>query len=62
VLTFDARLGVGAVTTQVEVKDAAVELNRTSAEIGGVNGAQGWTASQHPGHPLRGEYAGRQRR
>jgi carboxypeptidase family protein len=40
VRTFDARLGVGAVTTQVEVKDAAVEVNRTSAEIGGVIGAQ----------------------
>src|SRR2546423_1748742 len=34
--TFDARLKIGALTTKVEVAGAAVEVNRTSAEIGGV--------------------------
>jgi Carboxypeptidase regulatory-like domain/TonB dependent receptor-like, beta-barrel len=36
VRTFDARLQIGTQTTKVEVKGAAVEVNRTSAEIGGV--------------------------
>src|SRR2546421_10321374 len=40
VRTLDARLGVGAVTSQIEVTAPAVELNRTSAEIGGVIGSQ----------------------
>jgi hypothetical protein len=40
VATYDARLAVGAVKTQVEVRAPAVEVNRTSAEIGGVVEAQ----------------------
>src|SRR5438874_2340652 len=40
VRTLDARMGVGAVTSQVEVTAPAVERNRTSAEVGGVIGAQ----------------------
>jgi hypothetical protein len=40
VRTFDARLDVGTLTTQVDVSGAAVEVNRTSAEIGGVVGEQ----------------------
>src|SRR6266550_2884098 len=40
VRTLDARLGVGAVTSQIEVTAPAVDLNRTSAEIGGVIGLQ----------------------
>lgn len=40
VYTFDARLEVGALTTQVDVTGTAVEVNRTSAEIGGVVAAQ----------------------
>ena len=38
--TFDARLEIGTLTTQVEVTGVAVEVNRTSAEVGGVVGAQ----------------------
>jgi hypothetical protein len=40
VYTFDARLEIGALTTQVDVAGTAVEVNRTSAEIGGVVGEQ----------------------
>src|ERR1051326_4620184 len=40
VATYDARLTPGAVKTQVEVTGQAVEVNRTSAEVGGVVGAQ----------------------
>jgi hypothetical protein len=40
VATYDARLAVGAVKTQVEVRAPGVEVNRTSAEIGGVVEAQ----------------------
>jgi hypothetical protein len=40
VRTFDARLKIGGLTTKVEVQGTAVEVNRTSAEIGGVVGAQ----------------------
>src|SRR5579859_6592533 len=36
VATYDARLAVGAVKTEVEVRAPSVEVNRTSAEIGGV--------------------------
>src|ERR1017187_3799875 len=40
VYTFDAHLQIGALTTQVDVAGTAVEVNRTSAEIGGVVGEQ----------------------
>jgi hypothetical protein len=40
VATYDARLAVGAVKAQVEVMAPAVQVNRTSAEIGGVVEAQ----------------------
>ena len=40
VRTFDARLQIGALTTKVEVGGAAVEVSRSSAEIGGVVAAQ----------------------
>src|SRR5947209_138320 len=40
VASYDARLATGAVKTQVEVVAQAVEVNRTSAEIGGVVEAQ----------------------
>jgi hypothetical protein len=38
--TFDAHMQLGALSTQVEVTGTAVEVNRTSAEIGGVVGEQ----------------------
>src|SRR5207302_4686026 len=34
--TFDARLKIGALSTKVDVTGAAVEVNRTSPEIGGL--------------------------
>src|SRR5690349_11229338 len=40
VATYNARLTVGAVKTQLQVAATAVEVNRTSAEIGGVVEAQ----------------------
>lgn len=40
VRTFDPRLKVGTLTTKLEVQGNAVEVNRTSAEIGGVVAAQ----------------------
>jgi hypothetical protein len=38
--TLDAHLEVGTLTTAVEVTGTAVEVNRTTAEIGGVVGSQ----------------------
>jgi Carboxypeptidase regulatory-like domain/TonB dependent receptor len=40
VATYDARLKLGSIKSQVDVTATAVEVNRTSAEIGGVVGAQ----------------------
>jgi len=40
VRTFDPRLKIGTLTTTVEVQGTAAEVNRTSAEIGGVVAAQ----------------------
>jgi len=40
VRTLDAHMAVGSVTSQIEVRAPAIELNRTSAEIGGVIGSQ----------------------
>jgi hypothetical protein len=40
VATYDARLTLGTLKTQVDVTSSFVEVNRTSAEIGGVVGAE----------------------